>query len=389
MATRLFSRPVPLILIALLLFLTMPVAAMPVAASPLAQEAPDDSPGIDTTEPVPPVEPPLVNPSAEGEEEIQVAAPAAIEALPAATMNYQGVLKDEDGARLTGNYAMTFRLFNAATLGAKVWGDEIHPIVPVRDGLFQVVLGAITPFDVNNDFDEQLYLEVQVGAVKLPRLPLRAAPYAMGLVGGATVKADTTAETAYALEVDNVGGRGLWVGAKDNGRYGLYNADVTYSSEGYAGPDSYQWLPVLNGIIEYDDRLEGHVAAQNYGHINIVPDAPPGTVNVQVPIAYERPYGRDYKLVGVTVYYKTTNANGFINNTWVVGRNFSTGATAVLISDATNRTSTSYANYTVEPASPVTISTTDMPTSLKLQIQFNGAAVVTLYGARLRWQSTP
>jgi hypothetical protein len=385
MFTHLIKRLVPLFLVVLLLFTTIPGVA-----SPLAQEPPDDSPGIDTTEPVAPVEPPLVNPPAEGEEEAKLVEPAAITAIPAATMNYQGVLKDADGHGVTGTYAMTFRLYDAATNGTKEWGDEVHPTVQVENGLFHVVLGAILPFDVVADFDEQLFLEVQVGAVKLPRLALRAAPYAMGLVGGATVKANTATVTAYALTIENAGGRGLYANSKDNGGYGIYNADVTYSSEGYAGPDTYLWVPAMSGRIKYADRSDAHVEAQTYGEIHVVSDIEPSSADMELPMQYERSYGRDYKVVEFTVFYKTTNANAFITQSWLVGRNFTTGANATLAHDGgTDRKSTAYASYTVTPATPVEISSSNVPTNLQLRLQYNAAGTVTIYGARLRLRSTP
>lgn len=96
-------------------------------------------------------------------------------------MSYQGVLTDPSGTLVPdGDYAMTFRVHDAAAAGAVLW-SESHPTVSVKAGLFSVLLGSTTPLSIA--FDKPLWLGLQVGAdpEMAPRVPLASAPYAMGL----------------------------------------------------------------------------------------------------------------------------------------------------------------------------------------------------------------
>jgi hypothetical protein len=72
---------------------------------------------------------------------------------------------------------MTFRLFDSETKGAELWA-ETHPVVEVSNGLFQVLLGSITPFPVNLFDGNTLWLQTEVGAEVLsPRKPLVSTAY--------------------------------------------------------------------------------------------------------------------------------------------------------------------------------------------------------------------
>ncbi len=56
----------------------------------------------------------------------------------------------------------------------------------VKNGQFNLVLGAT--LDLWPDvFDRALYLQITVNGVALPRQPLRATPYAYGLLPGAQI----------------------------------------------------------------------------------------------------------------------------------------------------------------------------------------------------------
>ena len=60
-------------------------------------------------------------------------------------LNYQGYLVDAtDSVAVTDTLQMTFRLFDSKTKEAELW-SETHPAVEVNNGLFQVLLGSVTP----------------------------------------------------------------------------------------------------------------------------------------------------------------------------------------------------------------------------------------------------
>ena len=97
------------------------------------------------------------------------------EAAIPTTLAFQGKLTDQASQPLTGNQTVTFRLFDAATGGAKLW--EETQTVAVSGGLFSVLLGSVTPLTLS--FDQPYWIETQVGAELLsPRQPLSSSPYA-------------------------------------------------------------------------------------------------------------------------------------------------------------------------------------------------------------------
>jgi len=105
-------------------------------------------------------------------------APAAQATAPS-TMSYQGRLTDGAGTNVPdGPYAVTFKLYDAATGGALLW-TETQASVAVTGGLFSVVLGSTTPLAV--PFDRQYWLGITVAAdpEMTPRTPLTSVPYAM------------------------------------------------------------------------------------------------------------------------------------------------------------------------------------------------------------------
>ena len=139
----------------------------------------------------------------------------AIAAVPH-LIRYQGMLVDTQQVPLEGPYTLTFRLYDAATAGTKVW-EETQTNAPVVHGQFSVLLGQVTPLDLVFDKDLWLSIQVNTDAEMSPRQQLSSVPYAY--------RADvaTTAQTAQnmktsAIEDDGkhfipVGGIILWMGA--------------------------------------------------------------------------------------------------------------------------------------------------------------------------------
>ncbi len=113
--------------------------------------------------------------------------PSSMPATPSTstgTIAYQGRLADSAGAPLTGTYSMIFRLYNVATGSAPLWTEQwTGPnSVQVSDGLFNVMLGSMTPISQmiitgNNN----LWLGITVGTddEMLPRVQLGSVPFAV------------------------------------------------------------------------------------------------------------------------------------------------------------------------------------------------------------------
>ena len=111
-----------------------------------------------------------------------------IEASPTGLISYQGRLL-LDAVPYNGSIDITFRLYDDPTGGWLLW--EETQAVQVDNGLFDVMLGAVSPLDdLAVYFSNQQWLSVQpAGAASelTPRQPLGAVGYAMNLMPGATL----------------------------------------------------------------------------------------------------------------------------------------------------------------------------------------------------------
>ena len=92
-------------------------------------------------------------------------------------INYQGMLMGNNSQPVSnGNYDLTFKLYDESN--TEIW-SEVHNQVAVSNGLFQVILGTITPF--GNPFDKPYTLGIQVGTDPelQPRTPLTSVAYSI------------------------------------------------------------------------------------------------------------------------------------------------------------------------------------------------------------------
>ncbi len=128
-------------------------------------------------------------------------------------INYQGKLTDGTGNPLTGNYDMFFEIWDAPSGGTSHW-SETQNDVPVTAGLFNVILGSVSPITSLPD-GSQCWLEVTVeGKLISPRVRLVSVPYAY--------------KTDKAEDANQLGGvpaasyaTQTWVTANDAGRSGV------------------------------------------------------------------------------------------------------------------------------------------------------------------------
>src|SRR3989339_2127282 len=91
-------------------------------------------------------------------------------------ISYQGVLKDASGNVLTGDFVMTFKIYNDPSGGSALW-TEIQT-VSVASGLFSIQLGGINPI-TTVPFDRIHFLGITVGTESelSPRTLLSPSPY--------------------------------------------------------------------------------------------------------------------------------------------------------------------------------------------------------------------
>lgn len=113
---------------------------------------------------------------------ISLGAPLAA-GISTSTIAYQGRLADSGGTPITNTVNMIFRLYAAASGGAPLWEEQWTGAnsVQVSDGLFNVMLGSVTPIAptvmTNNS---NLFLGITVGtdSEMSPRVQLGSVPFA-------------------------------------------------------------------------------------------------------------------------------------------------------------------------------------------------------------------
>jgi len=109
---------------------------------------------------------------------VLLAGSAAARAAVPQTISYQGILREAGGTIVAdGDYALTFKLYSAASGGTALWIET--QTLAVVDGVFNALLGSLTPLGL--DFASLYWLGVAVGggAELTPRIALAAAPYSL------------------------------------------------------------------------------------------------------------------------------------------------------------------------------------------------------------------
>ena len=93
------------------------------------------------------------------------------------TLNFQGYLTNTAGTPITGTVAMVLSIYAQESGGTALW-TESHPDVVLLSGVYNILLGSITPLGLL--FNAPYYLGIQVGTdpEMTPRLPLSSVGYA-------------------------------------------------------------------------------------------------------------------------------------------------------------------------------------------------------------------
>jgi hypothetical protein len=93
-------------------------------------------------------------------------------------INYQGMLTNNSGQPLIGNYDINFKVYNASSGGDMRW-EETQTDIAVTNGLFNVILGGATVGGMDLDFSEEYWLEIWVeGEQMSERLRFTSVGYA-------------------------------------------------------------------------------------------------------------------------------------------------------------------------------------------------------------------
>lgn len=163
-------------------------------------------------------------------------------------INYQGMLTNDLGEPLDGNFNLTFRIFDDPDAGSQKWGETQNNI-PVENGLFSVILGSADPIDL--PFDQDYWLEIEVGILGplSPRARLTSVGYAYRAEWADTSNysfrakmADTAdyATVAVAAESDSdwtIAGNNMYSAVSGNVGIGTSSPTSPLTIQPVLGPD--------------------------------------------------------------------------------------------------------------------------------------------------------
>jgi len=183
---------------------------------------------------------------------------SAPRATSVGTIAYQGRLADADGNPLTGTYNMIFRLYDAATGGTPLWEEPWSGSngVRVSDGLFNVMLGSLTPIPADLIAGHaSLFLGITVGTddEMAPRVQLGSVPFAVQALtvpdgSVTTAKIADRAVTPAKLNLDSslaISGS-LTVNGAINSNY----EGFSYYATGFVKPAG--WQPLIISVLDFN-----------------------------------------------------------------------------------------------------------------------------------------
>jgi len=191
------------------------------------------------------------------------------------TLAYQGRLTNPGGTPLTGSYSMTFKLYNVASGGSALWMETWSGgnTVQVTDGLFNVLLGSLTPVPQSViTGNNTLWLGVKVGAdaEMTPRAQVGSVPFAVqaltipdGSVTTAKLSANavtqlqsvsgTSASSTNSTTFVDVPGRSVTLTTTGGAVLAMSSASFHMSPAGFTG----YWQIIRDGSVV--------IAHNNYG----------------------------------------------------------------------------------------------------------------------------
>jgi hypothetical protein len=161
-------------------------------------------------------------------------------------MNYQGLLTDSLGSQLDTTVSMTFTIYDTSESRAILW-TETHDSVVVTSGVFNVLLGSMTPLSdaIFDGPDRWLGLQVGSDLEMTPRTRI--------------------ASVAYALQDGGAGGDdGDWTISDDD----IYSAVMGNVGIGTTNPTRKLDVNTTSGIgiyVENDHATLAALYARNYG----------------------------------------------------------------------------------------------------------------------------
>lgn len=178
------------------------------------------------------------------------------------TISYQGILTDPAGNFIAdGNHTLTLKLYDNIASPTAIYTESQS--VPVVKGLFNAIIGTVTPLPGSLAFDRAYFLGVSVdGGLELaPRTPLTAVPYALRAAVADQAQSLSPSATGVVTAVNSQSGA---ITLQGSGGTTITNsgATITISSTGGGGTG-------IQGV----QNTDGGLTITN-------PNGPTATVNI-------------------------------------------------------------------------------------------------------------
>jgi hypothetical protein len=280
-------------------------------------------------------------------------APAAATSDSTSTIAYQGRLADTSGNPLTNTYPMVFRLYDVETGGVPLWEEQWtgSNSVRVSDGLFNVMLGSLTPIPVSLVTSHtSLYLGVTVGSDSemTPRVQLGSVPFAMQALtvpdgSMTTPKLADGAVTSAKIADGTVSAADLANGAVTSAKIADGNvttADLANSSVTQAKLGADVSLVPSDGSITTAKLADGSVTSAKIADSSVTTaDLADGAVTqAKAPfmISYIGAWQPKLQVFSVCSYSSSTDENGFYYTDVNLGQPFSNPGYDVFVSQYWN-----------------------------------------------------
>jgi|GEM_PF-5431824 len=190
-------------------------------------------------------------------------------------MNFQGILRDSSGnPAADSSYSLTFSIYDALTGGTLIWQETQS--VSITDGLFNVLLGTLTPIDEAVIDGNARYITVAIGGSPemTPRTQLVSVPHSLrvatvdGATGGIITGdvsiqsnlnvSDTVQTAAFKMSADAGNGKVLTSDANGAGTWQIPigSPQLTSSVSGYDNQDDIDSGTVSGRIVTFTKIFE-------------------------------------------------------------------------------------------------------------------------------------
>jgi hypothetical protein len=196
-----------------------------------------------------------------------------------------------------------------------------------------------------------------------------------------TVQGDSVADERGARLVGD--SYGAYIEETGDGDIGLYTPDYVRALGYYCSRDSYLFFPGTLAVrghittsVDLEYKTNGAVLVQKTGSS--------GSANIFIPLSLPgRLLGPDVRFEYVTIYYKCSSSDSYITSTYVNRQNGASDQ-EVLVTDNTDRTSTSDSVYSLIP-DPVELDANNGIINLHIYMSFaNTSDIIRIGGVRVR-----